>query len=92
MKGNYLTIGVNGRVQVNDCKAANNSANHVHSMLELAQRAGKATGIVTTTTVTHASPSGNYVHTSNREFECDGDVIRTGSDSSHCQDIASQLV
>lgn len=54
VKANFQTIGVNGRVQLDDCNAANDTTNHVHSLLALAQRAGKSTGIVTTTTVTHA--------------------------------------
>lgn len=92
VKGNFQTIGVNGRVQVDDCSAANDTANHVHSLLALAQRAGKSTGIVTTTTVTHASPAGTFAHSSNRKFECDSDVIRSGLDPNACQDIASQLI
>lgn len=77
---------------MNDCKAANDSANHVISILEWAQRAGKSTGIVTTTTVTHASPAGNYAHSSNRAHESDGDIISKKSDPSECNDIASQLI
>lgn len=92
VKGNFQTIGVNGRVQLNDCEAANNELNHVHSLLELAQQAGKATGIVTTTTVSHASPAATYAHTSNRQFECDADVINFEKDPHICQDIASQLI
>lgn len=92
VKGNFQTIGVNARVPHNDCKAANNRKNQVNSLLVHAQRAGKGTGIVTTTTVTHASPSGNYAHTANRMFESDGDVIFSGSDPNECQDIAQQLV
>lgn len=79
-------------MQVNDCKAAQNRTNQVYSLLELAQHAGKATGIVTTTTVTHASPAGAYAHTSSRRFECDADVIEAGQDPSVCEDIASQLI
>ncbi|XP_055322250.1 membrane-bound alkaline phosphatase isoform X2 [Sitodiplosis mosellana] len=92
VKGNFQTIGCNGRVELNDCKAANTTVNQVQSLMALAQRAGKATGFVTTTTVTHASPAGNYAHTSNRGFECDSDVTYEGLDPNECQDIASQLV
>lgn len=61
---------------LNDCKAASKPQNQVNSLLAYAQRAGKATGFATTTTVTNASPAGLYAHTSNRHFECDGDVER----------------
>lgn len=83
---------MNARVKFNDCKASNNSANHVQSLIALAQQAGKGTGIVTTTTVTHASPSGAYAHVSNRNFESDNDVILSGNDPNQCDDIAKQLV
>lgn len=92
IKANFQTIGVNARVQLNDCASGNDIANHAHSLLVLAQRAEKATGIVTTTTVTHASPAGTYAHTSNRKFECDGDIVRLGYDPTTCEDIASQLI
>lgn len=92
MKANFYTIGVNGRVQLNDCQAAKNTENHVDSILAYAQQAGKSTGIVTTTTVTHASPSANYAHSANRLFECDADVNHTGYNANDCQDIASQLI
>lgn len=83
---------MNARVHLNDCKASNDTTNHVQSLVALAQRAGKGTGIVTTTTVTHASPAGTYAHTSNRNFECDNDVISSGNDPSQCDDIANQLI
>lgn len=92
IKANYWTIGVNGQVQLNDCSGASNPINQVDSLLALAQRAGKRTGIVTTTTVTHATPAGAYAHTPNRDFECDSDVVRTGNDPSVCVDIARQLI
>lgn len=95
VKANFQTIGVNGHVQLDDCMAANHTANQVNSLLTLAQRAGKKTGIITTTTVTHASPAGNYAHTPNRMFECDSDIVQyAGNDTNFgdCQDIASQLV
>lgn len=92
VKGNIYTIGVNGRVKYNDCEAAKNSMNQVHSLAAWAQRAGKATGIVTTTTVTHASPAGTYAHVPNRNFESDGDVKNQGKEPTECEDIASQLI
>ncbi|PSN45949.1 hypothetical protein C0J52_16536 [Blattella germanica] len=75
VKGNIGTIGVNARVQLSDCAAMKNTSNHVSSVLHWSQKAGKSTGIVTTTTVTHASPSGNYAHTANRNWESPDDVV-----------------
>ena len=59
VKGNFDTIGVTAEVDYDDCVASVDPKNHVNSILKWAQEAGKATGIVTTTRVTHASP-GNY--------------------------------
>lgn len=92
VKGNIYTVGVDGRVKLNDCAASMESVNQVSSVADWAQRAGKAAGIVTTTTVTHASPSAAYAHSSNRHFECDADVANNMNDTVDCQDIASQLV
>lgn len=92
VKANYATIGVTAAVKYNDCVASNDPKNHVHSIMSWAQAAGKATGIVTTTRVTHASPAGTYAHVPNREYECDADIVSQKNDPNQCQDIASQLV
>jgi len=47
---------------------------------------------VTTTTLTHASPSGAYAKSANRMWECDTDVTNYGVDASTCIDMATQLV
>lgn len=59
VKANKFTQGVNGQVEMNDCKASMNPRNHVYSLLRQAQLAGKSTGIVTNTRVTHATPGEN---------------------------------
>lgn len=92
VKANYGTIGVTAAVTYNDCEASNNRRYHTSSLVDWAQRAGKGTGIVTTTRVTHASPAGTYAHVGNREWESDADVIAEGQEPSRCRDIASQLV
>lgn len=92
VKGNYKTIGVNGRVALNDCAASNDPANQVKSLLHWAQVAGKRTGIVTTTTITHATPASAYAHVSNRDFECDTNVTARAANPLECIDIARQLV
>lgn len=47
---------------------------------------------MTTTRVTHASPSGAYARTANRDWESDADVRGDGHDPRRCRDIAHQLV
>lgn len=76
----------------NNCTASNDPRNHVHSIAAWAQKAGKGTGIVTTSRVTHASPSGTFAHVANREWESDADVETYRNDPRTCDDIARQLV
>lgn len=93
VKTNFRGIGVSAQVKSNDCEAAKIKANQPSSILKWAQEAGKGTGIVTTTRVTHASPAGAYAHVPYREMECDSDVVRFGMDVKSCNfDIAQQLV
>lgn len=92
VKANYGTIGVTAAVPNNNCTASNDPRNHVHSIAAWAQKAGKGTGIVTTSRVTHASPAGTYSHVGNREWECDSDVEKFDNDPKTCDDIARQLV
>jgi len=63
--------------------------------MQWAQWAGKATGIVTTTRVTHASPAGGYAHIAHRDWETDKDMIKLSGDKTNlteCEDIARQLI
>ncbi|XP_075150219.1 membrane-bound alkaline phosphatase-like [Haematobia irritans] len=92
VKGNIVTIGVNGNVDFNNCTASRDPNNQVSSIAVWAQKAGKSTGFITTTTLTHASPAGIYGHTPHRLHECDADVVRTNKDPNECLDLAQQLV
>ncbi|XP_037714967.1 membrane-bound alkaline phosphatase [Drosophila subpulchrella] len=92
VKTNIINIGVSAAVEYNNCTASQDPANRLTSIAEWAQNAGKSTGIVTTTTLTHASPSGAYAKTANRMWECDTDVTTYGADASTCIDMATQLV
>ncbi|NWR60529.1 PPBI phosphatase, partial [Bucorvus abyssinicus] len=89
VKGNYQTVGLSAAARHSQCNTT--AGNEVVSVLERARRAGKAVGIVTTTRVQHASPSGTYAHVVNRNWYADGsmpvDARRQG-----CKDIAWQLV
>ncbi|KAI4455923.1 alkaline phosphatase [Holotrichia oblita] len=87
IKANYATIGVNGQVARGDCAASLLDENRVDSIATWSQAAGKRTGIVTTTTITHASPAGTYAYTSERNWESDEVTFETD-----CDDIAYQLI
>lgn len=64
----------------------------LESILKWAQKAGKSTGIVTTTRVTHATPSSSYASIFDREMESfDGKNFRQEHYDQGCRDIAYQL-
>ncbi|KAJ8967638.1 hypothetical protein NQ314_002757 [Rhamnusium bicolor] len=46
-------------------------------------------GFVTTTRVTHATPSALYAHTPNRNWECESKIPENAF---KCKDIARQLI
>lgn len=70
-----------------DCKI-DLAAHQVKTILESAEDAGKATGIVTTARITHATPAANYAHTPERNWEADS------NEPTDCgvPDIARQLL
>lgn len=92
VKANYGTIGVSAAVQFKDCHAQAQAAHHVSSIAAWAQKQGMATGLVTTTSVTHASPAGVYAHLANRNWENDAEVVGDNGDPDLCPDAAAQLI
>lgn len=92
VKANFATIGVTANVTLNDCMAGQDPANQVESIAAWAQKAKKSTGLVTTTTVTNASPAGVYAHVGQRDYESDLQVLQHNQDPKICKDIADQLV
>jgi alkaline phosphatase len=82
-------IGLDG--QATDCASSRNSK--LDSVLKWAHFAGKSTGIVTTTRVTHATPAGCYAHVFDRDMEAfDGKNFKQEHQDQGCKDIAAQLV
>ncbi len=82
-------LGVNADVPRQDCAKALN--NELPSIVELAEDAGLATGLVTTTRITHATPAGAYAHTPDRNWEDDSELPAAAA-ALGCRDIARQLV
>jgi alkaline phosphatase len=82
-------LSVGEKVRRDDHVAA--SAHRLATILELAERAGLATGIVTTTRVTHATPAACYAHSPQRDWEDDSDLPVSVTDAGF-PDIARQLV
>ncbi|XP_077982848.1 alkaline phosphatase, tissue-nonspecific isozyme-like [Glandiceps talaboti] len=87
-KSKYETIGMDPRVELAVCPDEDLA---VDSIMKLAQDAGKVTGIVTTTRVTHATPANTYAHAADRRWEgIDG--LPDEQAAKGCTDIAYQLV
>ncbi|MBC8129748.1 MAG: alkaline phosphatase [Rhizobiaceae bacterium] len=82
-------LGVNQTVAVGDCAAA--LAGEVTSIFAMAEAAGKATGVISTARITHATPAATYSHTPVRDWESDKEISAEGK-AAGCKDIADQLV
>ena len=78
-----------GPVPRGDSAAA--PAGSVPTILEQAEDRGLWTGVVTTTTVTHATPAGCYAHTPERNWEGDAKMPEAARKAGF-PDIARQLV
>ncbi|XP_005051226.1 PREDICTED: intestinal-type alkaline phosphatase isoform X1 [Ficedula albicollis] len=89
VKGNYQTVGLSAAARHSQCNTT--AGNEVISVLERARRAGKAVGVVTSTRVQHASPSGTYAHVVNRDWYADASMPPEARQQG-CKDIAWQLV
>lgn len=86
VKNNYGTIGLNGNVNLRNCTGQLDNSTHLHSILKYAQDAGKSTGFVTTTRITHATPAATYAKTASRYWESNENT------PDECDDIAKQLI
>lgn len=61
IKTNFGVLSMSANVPLLNCGAENDKNNHVDSIFKYAQDAGKATGIVTNTRITHATPAGKLI-------------------------------
>lgn len=81
-------LSVNHLTARGDCNAANVAANSVKTLLEKAAEKGKATGVVSTARITHATPAATYAHTPVRDWEADSNLPA----GCGVKDIARQLL
>lgn len=88
VKSHMGAIGVSAGPR-DDC--ARSLGNPLNSWLRLADEAGLATGIVTTTRLTHATPAATYAHSPDRDWEADVDLPAEAT-AAGCRDIAQQLL
>lgn len=89
VKTDFGVIGVNENAVRGDCMTA--VGNELVTALELAEIAGKATGIVSTARVTHATPAATYAKSVERDWESIA-AMPASAVSAGCRDIADQLV
>jgi alkaline phosphatase len=81
-------LSVNQNVEPGDHTAA--AGNNLVTILELAEKAGLATGVVTTTRITHATPAACYAHSPARDWE-DDSALPPAAKAAGFSDIARQL-
>jgi len=82
-------ISLDDTAQVANCASANGAV--AMTLGEYAERAGLATGVVTTTRLTHATPAAVYSHAPDRNWERDTNLTEEAQRNG-CRDIARQLI
>ena len=82
-------IGIDQVPERGDCAASR--GHELVNLLELAESAGLATGVVTTTRVTHATPAATFGHAPDRNWE-DDSSLPASARAQGCLDLARQLV
>ncbi|MEQ8783448.1 MAG: alkaline phosphatase [Roseibium album] len=80
-------ISVSAEVPADDCAAA--LAYPLATLLEQAEDAGFATGVISTARITHATPAATYAHVPNRNWESNSQLP---PEAAECRDIARQLL
>lgn len=80
-------LSVDGSVVRGDCASGQDAG--VPSLIEEAEAAGLATGVISTARITHATPGATYAHVVERDWE--GGVPAEAA-AAGCTDIASQLL
>lgn len=89
VKTDVGVIGVDEDIVRGDCTTV--AGNELATALELAEIAGKSTGIISTARITHATPAAAYAKSADRNWEDISDMPTEAVDAG-CIDIASQLV
>lgn len=89
VKTDVGVIGVDEDIERGDCATVN--GNELVTALELAEIAGKSTGIISTARITHATPAATYAKSADRNWEDISDMPEAAV-TAGCTDIADQLV
>ena len=89
VKTDVGVIGVDEDIVRGDCSTV--AGNELVTALELAELAGKSTGVISTARITHATPAATYAKSADRNWEDISDMPAVAIDGG-CKDIALQLV
>ncbi|MCC2616198.1 alkaline phosphatase [Aestuariibacter halophilus] len=89
VKTDVGVIGVDADIERGECSTV--AGNELVTSLELAEIAGKSTGIISTARITHATPAATYAKSADRNWEDISDMPQEAIDAG-CTDIAAQLV
>lgn len=89
VKTDIGAINMSDRHKVGAC--GDWQADRVASLAERLEAEGRATGVVTTTRLTHATPATVYAHSPHRDWEADADLPGAAL-AEGCKDIAAQLI
>ena len=89
VKTDIGVLGVAEAVERGNCASV--AGNEMLSALELAELAGKSTGVISTARITHATPAATYAKSADRNWEDISDMPAEAV-TQGCEDIASQLV
>lgn len=82
-------LSVDQYARYDDCESA--QGRELVTLLDLAALGGMATGVVTNTRITHATPAALFARTPSRRWESDASMPASALDAG-CIDIARQLV
>ncbi len=82
-------ISLKKEAEFGDCASA--KGNEAATLVEYAETAGLATGVISTARLTHATPAATYAHSPSRDWERDIS-LPDGAYEQGCRDIASQLI
>lgn len=89
VKTDIGVFGIDENVTYGDCESGR--GHELVSLLEIAELAGRATGIVSTARLTHATPAATYAKTADRDWEDDSQLSRAARRAG-CEDIALQFI
>lgn len=89
VKTNDGIIGLDSDAVRRDCASA--AGNELTTALELAEIRGQSTGVISTATITHATPASAYAKTVERGWEGNA-AMSDEAIAAGCKDIADQLI